>query len=611
LICNRCRQPVDANRKFCGKCGAPTGDASRSGDEPTFVPVRMNDVLEGKWRLERKLGEGGMGTVYLAHDLQLDRKVAIKILASSLAGDSELVTRFEREARLTASLEHPNIVPVYAVGEMEGRPFIVMKKLEGRTLAAYLRECGALPGDEVLALMRQLCSGLDFIHARGFIHRDIKSGNIFIGPDGLATILDFGILRTSENAEALTRTGMVMGTPQYMSPEQALGAREIDHRADLYALAVLLFECLTGTLPFEAESELSLIQMQAHAPPPELIDRAPWVPPSVAEVVKRALAKRPEERYASAGELLVALEDAYDGRVPVPAESSHPSPPVAVASGSASDLTQMSLKRLAADTPGSVPAASMPDRVASGRPRPGASFSSVTTAAASAWATAVADGEESSGTPDLENLAPKRRAPAIVAAIALAALLLGGYVVLGRSPSRNAPPSEIAGTAQAKPGLNAAAPASVDAGLDLQEGLDLREDQHAEAASDGGGALVSARAEVGNGNGEDASDDSEDPNGEVGSDTSHPRGGAKHFTARKLVVAQGSGTLNLITTLRGEPYWASVSVDGVRKGNTPLLLDLPPGKHRIHVERSGFQPVNKQVKIASGRSRLLRVELTP
>ena len=575
--------------------------------------VRMNDVLEGKWRLERKLGEGGMGTVYLAHDLQLDRKVAIKILASSLAGDSELVTRFEREARLTASLEHPNIVPVYAVGEMEGRPFIVMKKLEGRTLAAYLREVGALPGDEVLSLMRQLCSGLDFIHARGFIHRDIKAGNIFIGPDGLATILDFGILRTSENAEALTRTGMVMGTPQYMSPEQALGAREIDHRADLYALAVLLFECLTGTLPFEAESELSLIQMQAHAPPPEVIDRAPWVPQSVAEVVKRALAKRPEERYASAGELLVALEDAYDGRVPAPAaDSDHLSPVPAPSSGSAPGLTQLSVKRHGAETPGSMPAASVADRAASGRPRAGAGSNSVKTAEASSKATAVTDGEESSPISELETFAPKRRAPKILAAVGLAALVLAAYAVLGRSRSRSSPPSETAVAGQTKPGSNAGASPSFDGGLNLQEGLDLREEQTAEAASDAGGTLASARAEVGTGNGEDASDDGDDPNGEASSDSSRPRGGAKHFSARKAVAAvQGSGTLNLITTLRGEPYWASVSVDGVRKGNSPLLLDLPPGKHRIHVERNGFQPVNKQVKIASGRSRLLRVELTP
>ena len=325
MNCARCRQPVEENRKFCGKCGAPTASRGNAGDEPTIVPVRVNDLLEGKWRLERKLGEGGMGTVYLAHDLQLDRKVAIKILASSLAGDAELVTRFDREARLTASLEHPHIVPVYAVGEVEGRPFIVMKKLEGRTLAAYLRESGPLRGDELMALMRQLCSGLDFIHARGFIHRDIKSGNIFIGHDGLATILDFGILRTSENAEALTRTGMVMGTPQYMSPEQALGAKEI---------------------------ELSLIQMQAHAAAPDERERAPWVPATVAEVVKRALAKRPEDRYASAGELLAALEEAHggSGAAASPASAAAPAPavaaPGAVLLSGASPATQLSMKQL-------------------------------------------------------------------------------------------------------------------------------------------------------------------------------------------------------------------------------------------------------------------------
>ncbi|HME91702.1 MAG TPA: serine/threonine-protein kinase, partial [Myxococcaceae bacterium] len=411
----KCGKPVEEDRKFCGKCGAPVPHAAhhRSGEEPTFIPVRIHDVLEGKWRLERKLGEGGMGTVYLAHDLQLDRKVAVKILASSLSGDAELVARFEREARMTASLEHPNIVPVYAVGKLENRPFIVMKKLEGRTLAAHLRECGAFSGEELLALMRQLCAGLDFIHARGFIHRDIKSGNIFIGPEGLATILDFGILRTSENAEALTRTGMVMGTPQYMSPEQALGAKEIDHRADLYALAILLFECLTGTLPFEAESELSLIQMQAHAPAPDVIDRAPWVPRLVSDVVKRALSKRPEERYGSAGELLAALEDAYAGKVPAPVGTS-PRPlesPVsaAPAPSSAEMFTQPSMKHASGRMDGAVPPSLTAPPV-----RP-----------AGQYETAL-----SSDISELEQFARRGRAPLYIGAVAVVALMALGFAFM-------------------------------------------------------------------------------------------------------------------------------------------------------------------------------------
>ena len=237
--------------------------------------------------------------------------MAVKLLAASLVNDAEVLERFEREARLTAKLDHPNIVPIYDVGRHEGRPFIVMKLLQGDSLVGRLRAKGGFTADETLKLMRQLALGLDYIHAQGFIHRDIKAGNIFVSPEGLATILDFGILRQKSATTGITRTGMVMGTPHYMAPEQALGLKDVDHRVDLYALAVVLFECLTGTLPFEADSELRLIQLQAHAPVPEILDRAPWIPRPVADVVKKALAKKPDERFNTAAELVAALEAAY------------------------------------------------------------------------------------------------------------------------------------------------------------------------------------------------------------------------------------------------------------------------------------------------------------
>jgi serine/threonine-protein kinase len=330
------------------------------------LPVRIDDVLANRYVLKQKIGEGGMGTVYVAHDKELDREVAVKLLASTLVHDAEVVERFEREARMTAKLDHPHIVPVYDVGRHGGRPYIVMKKLEGQTLAALLRKKGGMTQEETLALFRQLASGLDFIHGQGFIHRDIKAGNIFVGSAGQATILDFGILRAARGGEALTRTGMVMGTPHYMAPEQAMGQRNVDHRVDLYALAVVLFECLTGTLPFDADSELRLIQMQAHTPPPELIERAPWVAAPVAEVVKRALAKRPEDRFSSASELVAALQAAYrptQGPVPLP----NPSAPSAYLGPSASPSTSpswrnQSLPPLAAPSgpPPSTPAPPLP-----------------------------------------------------------------------------------------------------------------------------------------------------------------------------------------------------------------------------------------------------------
>ncbi len=167
--------------------------------------VRIDEVLINRYALKSKLGEGGMGTVYLAHDKELDREVAVKLLAAPLVNDTEVVERFEREARMTAKLDHPNIVPVYDVGRHHGRPFIVMKKLEGATLATVLREKGGLTADETLKLLKQLAAGLDYIHGKGFIHRDIKAGNIFVGPDGTGTLLDFGILRSSKANEGLTR----------------------------------------------------------------------------------------------------------------------------------------------------------------------------------------------------------------------------------------------------------------------------------------------------------------------------------------------------------------------------------------------------------------------
>ncbi len=586
---------MEEDRKFCGKCGAPSAQVPPhrgSGEETTFVPVRVNDVLEGKWRLERKLGEGGMGSVYLAHDLQLDRKVAIKILASSLSGDSELVARFEREARMTASLEHPNIVPVYAVGKRENRPFIVMKKLEGRTLAAQLRECGPFSEDELLALMRQLCAGLDFVHARGFIHRDIKSGNIFIGPDGLATILDFGILRTSGNSDSLTRTGMVMGTPQYMSPEQALGAKEIDHRADLYALAILLFECLTGTLPFEAESDLSLIQMQAHAPAPDVISRAPWVPQLVNDVVKRALAKRPEERYGSAAEMLAALEDAYAGKKPACPERSEAEsrgrllesaaapagfPPAAAGSGREM-FTQPSLKRASG-------------RLGAGRAQPHTPPSAQHAVVANA-------GPDSS---ELARSARKGRAPLYaVGAVAAIALVASASVFLrtraAASSSKAAPHGVADAAPQSAPGQE------VDAGLDEAFAS-------AAAGEADAGMLVAAAmpsAELGSGGIDNADGENRRPSIEEPRPRPTKRQGPLRKSSPHL-----PGSINVVTTHRGEPYWASVLIDGVRRGNTPLNVELLPGKHLVHLERVGFQPIDRQVKVASGRSGVLRVELRP
>jgi serine/threonine protein kinase len=304
-----CGNAFAPGAKRCERCG-------REAPKPQQVdlsPLRVGEVLDGKWRLEGKLGVGGMGAVFLAQDLSLGRKVAIKVLAAGLCSDAEFVTRFEREARGTAQLEHPNIVPVHAVGRHRGRPFIVMKALEGVTLGKYLRartQGGKrISREEILKLFGQLCAGLGFLHEKGFVHRDVKAGNVIVGGDGQVTLLDFGVLRDT-SADRITRSGVLLGTPHYVAPEQLSGVSEVDGRADLYAVGVMLFECLTGRLPFDGDM-MALIRAHMEQPAPDVCALVPGLPAGVGVVVRKALAKKPDERFATAQALYTALENAW------------------------------------------------------------------------------------------------------------------------------------------------------------------------------------------------------------------------------------------------------------------------------------------------------------
>ncbi|HEY3448272.1 MAG TPA: serine/threonine-protein kinase [Myxococcales bacterium] len=315
-VCEKCGGKLVAGSRFCNSCGAPTPSTSpfEVEEEANKSPIRQGDVLEGKWRVDKKIGQGGMGSVYRATDLALDRTVAIKILAADLCQDEVFVARFEREAKLTANLEQPNVVLIFGVGRHQGRPFIVMKWLPGETLASRLethQEAGTLmPVSEVRSIVGQICAGLDYIHGKGLVHRDIKASNIVLDDSNHATILDFGILRDLKSKEALTAVGMLIGTPHYVSPEQILG-KPFDSRSDLYAVGVLLYEMLTGATPFDAENEFDLIKKHVKAPPPEPCERNPDLPAEVGEVLKRAIAKDPAKRYQTASDMADAFEMAF------------------------------------------------------------------------------------------------------------------------------------------------------------------------------------------------------------------------------------------------------------------------------------------------------------
>jgi serine/threonine protein kinase len=247
-----------------------------------------------------------MGTVYKAYDPTLDRFVALKVLAPHLVWEEEFVERFLREARAAARLKHPNIVTIYDVGRSSGWYYFAMDYVEGRTLAEIIQQQGAASAEEALRIARPLAQALDYAHGQGLIHRDIKPSNIVVDEEGNITLTDFGIARAGQ-ATRLTRAGTVMGTPEYMAPEQAQGD-EVDRRTDQYALGVVIYEMLAGNAPFEGESTPTILYKVVHEAPPPLQAARPDLPQAATRVLVRALAKQRQERYGSCGEFVDALE---------------------------------------------------------------------------------------------------------------------------------------------------------------------------------------------------------------------------------------------------------------------------------------------------------------
>jgi serine/threonine protein kinase len=265
-----------------------------------------------------------MAVVYRARQESLDRTVAVKVLSENLAASTEFMERFRREARTAASMRHPNVITVHDFGEDErGVPYLVLEYIGGPTLAD-LMDAG-LDDQRIPDLLDQVAAGLDYAHARGVIHRDIKPGNVLMTEDGRAVLADFGLAWLLEGAH-LTLTGGVIGTPEYMSPEQAAG-NPIDHRSDVYALGVVLYEMLVGDRPFVAETPIGVLLMHLQDQAPSVLEARPDLPQAVADVLAKALVKDPNDRYSSAGELARAFRGAFTGRpqrATAEAESTYP-----------------------------------------------------------------------------------------------------------------------------------------------------------------------------------------------------------------------------------------------------------------------------------------------
>jgi eukaryotic-like serine/threonine-protein kinase len=273
-------------------------------------------VLDGSYRVERLLGEGGMGAVYHATQLRLDKPVAIKLMARELGAVADALARFRREALVTSNLGHPNIVQVFDFSTAPtGEPFLVMEFLEGEDLEHRLRRQRRLSPATMLHIVKQVAAALMATHAKGIVHRDLKPANIYLleaaGAGDFVKVLDFGISKVRSATTKLTRTASIMGTPGYMSPEQAKGKIEdIDERTDQWALASIAWECLAGEPPFQGESPLSTMFQVVNEPPPPLSPKVPGLSRKVEDVLLRALAKRKQDRFASIGDFATALEAA-------------------------------------------------------------------------------------------------------------------------------------------------------------------------------------------------------------------------------------------------------------------------------------------------------------
>lgn len=263
-------------------------------------------LLNDRYRLLEPVGEGGMATVYRAIDTRLGRTVAIKILHPEFARDRPFHERFQQEAEFAASLgAHPNIVDIYDIGEDGDLRYIVMEFVEGRSLKALITERAPFKVPEAFAIGQQVASALDFAHKRGLVHRDVKPQNILVTPEGVAKVTDFGIARSTAAAQ-MTRTGMVMGTVHYFSPEQAQG-KPAAPASDIYSLGVILYEMLTGHLPFDAENAIGVAMQHLHNEPPSPWDYNPDLPARAVATVLRALEKDPQRRYRDAAEFAGAL----------------------------------------------------------------------------------------------------------------------------------------------------------------------------------------------------------------------------------------------------------------------------------------------------------------
>src|SRR5215210_8379015 len=289
------------------------------GMNVSAVDTRIDTELAG-YRVERLIARGGMASVYLAEHLRLHRKVALKLLAPELAADERFRERFLRESQLAASLDHPNVVPIYDADESDGVLYIAMRYVEGSDLRGLLRDQAPLEPLRALRLLGQAAAGLDAAHRRGLVHRDVKPGNLLLGEDEHLYVSDFGLTKQASSQSGLTATGQLVGTVDYVAPEQVRG-ETVDGRTDVYSLACVLYECLAGAKPFEKDTEVAIIWAHMQDPPPSLTEKRPQLTSGLDQVLAKGMAKEPAARHTTCRDLVDAARQELglsSGEIPVP-----------------------------------------------------------------------------------------------------------------------------------------------------------------------------------------------------------------------------------------------------------------------------------------------------
>ncbi len=332
-ICPQCGTRFEEAIQFCPHDGSPTYEVE-SRQEPAVDPL-LGRVIDGRYRIEKQIGEGGMGVVYMATHTVLQKKLALKVLRGDSSKDAEVVQRFMQEAQAATSIGHQNIIDISDFGRLpDGAVFFVMEYLEGVSLSEMISTGGSVPVQTAVHLIRQIASALEAAHARGIVHRDLKPDNIFIirqgGDPQFVKVLDFGVAKVGGAASKLTKTGMVFGTPHYMSPEQAAG-HSVDQRTDIYALGVIMYEMFTGKVPFDADTFMGILSKHMFEAPPRPTDLKGAALGPLEGMILKSLEKNSDHRYQSMGELIADLDTVAAGGAIAMGGRPHVAPPSGLA----------------------------------------------------------------------------------------------------------------------------------------------------------------------------------------------------------------------------------------------------------------------------------------